>query len=214
MYDSDLSGWTAAKMGPKQDIVAEISAAVRAAGLHVGFSTHRIEHYFFMNGGREFHSDIRDPRYAALYGPAHAGVTDKDRKEWFAHPDKAYLNDWLARTTEILNRYRPEIAWFDWWINTKEAEPYLQRFAAFYYNDAAKHGYTASIDYKYHAFPESAAVLDIERGQLDASRPLFWQTDTSISVKSWGYIKGDTYRSPDSLIGELVDLVSKMVRCC
>ncbi len=95
------------------------------------------------------------------------------------------------------------------WINTKEAEPYLQQFAAFYYNRASKQGYASAINYKLHAFPEGAAVLDIERGQLDASRALFWQTDTSVSVKSWGYIKDDAFRSPESLIGELVDVVSK-----
>ncbi len=209
MYNSDLSDWTAAKMGPKRDVVGELAKAVRAKGLHFGASSHRIEHYFFMNGGREFPSDVQDPKYASFYGPAHAGVTDKNHAEWFAHPDAAYLSDWLARTTEIVIKYHPEIVWFDWWINTKEAEPYLQRFAAFYYNYAAKHGFPAAINYKFKAYPDGAAVLDIERGQLDATRKLFWQTDTSISVKSWGYIKNDTFRTPDSLITQLVDIVSK-----
>ncbi len=209
MYNSDLTDWSAAKMGPKRDVVGELATAVRAAGLHFGASSHRAEHYFFFNGGREFDSDVRDPRYASFYGPAHAGVTDKNHQEWAGHPDQAYLNDWLARSTEIVEKYHPEVVWFDWWINTKEFEPYLQRFAAFYYNDAAKNGYTAAINYKYKAYPENAAVLDIERGQLDASRHLLWQTDTSISVKSWGYIKGDTFRTPESLIQELVDIVSK-----
>jgi alpha-L-fucosidase len=66
-----------------------------------------------------------------------------------------------------------------------------------------------AINYKKESFPARAAVLDIERGQLDAMRPLFWQTDTSISKKSWGYITGDEFRSADSLIDELVDIVSK-----
>lgn len=209
MYNSDITDWSAAKMGPKRDIVGELATAVRADGLHFGASSHRAEHYFFLNGGREFDSDVRDPKYASFYGPAHAGVTDKNHQEWMAHPDTAYLNDWLARTTEIVEKYHPEVVWFDWWINTKEFEPYLQRFAAFYYNHAAKNGYPAAINYKYKAYPDHAAVLDIERGQLDASRQLLWQTDTSVSVKSWGYIKGDTFRTPESLIQELVDIVSK-----
>jgi alpha-L-fucosidase len=52
-------------------------------------------------------------------------------------------------------------------------------------------------------------VLDIERGQLEAPRPLFWQTDTSVGEKSWGYIRDETFRSPDSLVDQLVDIVSK-----
>ena len=38
MYDSDLSRWTAAKMGPKRDIVGELAAAVRKEGLVLGVS--------------------------------------------------------------------------------------------------------------------------------------------------------------------------------
>jgi alpha-L-fucosidase len=207
MYNSDLSDWCAAKVGPKQDTTGELAQAVRAAGLHFGASSHRAEHYFFLNRGRDFDSDVNDPQYAAFYGPAHRGPSDKNKFD--GHPDAAYLDDWLARTTEIVNKYHPEVMWFDWWIEHKEFEPYLKRFAAFYYNDAAKRGSTASINYKGKTFPDSAAVLDIERGQLDAARPFFWQTDTSISVKSWGYIKGDTFRSPESLIQQLVDIVSK-----
>ena len=209
MYNSELTDWCAAKMGPHRDTAGELEKAVRAAGMHFAMSSHRAEHYFFMNGGREFDSDVQDPRFAAFYGPAHAGVTDKNHQEWMAHPDAAYMDDWLARTTEIVQRYHPEIVWFDWWIQTKEFEPYLQRFAAFYYNDAARRGSTAAINYKFKAYPDGAAVLDIERGQLDKPRPLFWQTDTSISVKSWGYIENDTFRTPESLIRQLVDIVSK-----
>src|SRR6185312_10937003 len=60
-----------------------------------------------------------------------------------------------------------------------------------------------------HAMPENTAVLDVERAKLDALRLLPWQTDTSVSIKSWGYVSGDTYRTSASLIGELVDVVSK-----
>jgi len=209
MYNSDLSDWTAAKMGPHRDVVGDLAQAVRAAGLHFGVSTHRAEHYFFMNTGREFDSDVRDARYADFYGPAHAGVTDQNHQNWAAHPDAAYLSDWLARAAELVEKYQPEIVWFDWWIETKEFEPYRQRFAAFYYNDAARRGSTAAINYKDDAFPPTAAVLDIERGQLDKARPEFWQTDTSMSIKSWGYIENDRFRSAESLIHELIDIVSK-----
>jgi alpha-L-fucosidase len=109
----------------------------------------------------------------------------------------------------MVEKYHPEVVWFDWWIGTKEFEPYLQRFASFYYNDAASRGSTAAINYKYEAYPPGVAVLDIERGQLDKVRPQFWQTDTSLSIKSWGYIDNDTFRTAESLIHELADIISK-----
>jgi alpha-L-fucosidase len=56
---------------------------------------------------------------------------------------------------------------------------------------------------------EQSAVLDIERGQLSGIRPLYWQTDTSISNKSWGYIENDTFKSPEFVVHQLIDIVSK-----
>ena len=56
---------------------------------------------------------------------------------------------------------------------------------------------------------EHSGVLDVERGQLGDIRPLYWQTDTSVSNKSWGYIKDDTFKSPEFVVHQLVDIVSK-----
>jgi alpha-L-fucosidase len=62
MYDSDLSDWTAKKMGPHRDVVGELVDAVRTEGLHVGASSHRIEHDWFLDGGRKQESDVNDPK--------------------------------------------------------------------------------------------------------------------------------------------------------
>ena len=56
---------------------------------------------------------------------------------------------------------------------------------------------------------EHSGVLDLERGQLGDIRPLYWQTDTSVSNKSWGYIKDDTFKSPEFVVHQLIDIVSK-----
>jgi alpha-L-fucosidase len=52
-------------------------------------------------------------------------------------------------------------------------------------------------------------VLDIERGKMDTLRPLFWQTDTSVCKKSWGYIRDHDYKSVNSIVDDLVDIASK-----
>jgi hypothetical protein len=51
--------------------------------------------------------------------------------------------------------------------------------------------------------------MDVERGGLEGIHPSFWQTDTSISWGSWGYLKDDHYKNADYLVRVLVDAVSK-----
>ena len=207
MYDCSFSEWCAAKMGPKRDLIGELAQAVRKQGLHFGVSSHRAEHWWFFDEGMQFDSDVKDPRYAGLYGPAQPRRIPGTKQE--SQPDQAFLDNWLARTAELVDKYRPEVVWFDWWIEQPVFQPYLQRFAAFYYNRGAQWKRGVAINYKLKSFPEKAAVLDIERGKLDQLRGLLWQTDTSISLKSWGYIENDEFRPADSLVDDLVDIVSK-----
>jgi alpha-L-fucosidase len=206
MYDCSFTDWSAAKMGPKRDVIGELAAAVRAEGLHFGASTHRAEHWWFFDQGMLFDSDVKDPRNLGLYGPACSQELAEAQKE---PPNRAFLDDWLARTAEIVDKYRPELLWFDWWIEQPVFQPYLQKFAAYYYNRGAEWGTGAAINYKNEAFPPRAAVLDLERGQLASIRPLFWQTDTAISKNSWGYVQPQDYKTVDSIVDDLVDIVSK-----
>jgi alpha-L-fucosidase len=213
MYDSGLSDWTVVKMGPKRDTLGELATAIRAQGLHFGLSSHRAEHNFFYDGGRALRSDVNDPRYASLYGPAHqwfeAGGDDHTLINDWTWVSEAWTRDWLARDTELVEKYKPEIVYFDWWIGQPNFRRAVTEFAAFYYNYAAAHGYTGVIDFKDYSLNWKAAVRDFERGQQDHIIADHWQTDTSISDKSWGYIEHDTFKSPEFLVHQLIDIVSK-----
>jgi len=213
MYDSGLSDWTAAKMGPHRDLVGDLAQAVRAEGLHLGASSHRVEHDFFLGVGRTIPSDINGPQYAAFYGPAHRQLENlrgTPVSNDFTFVSKAWTDDWLARSAEIVQKYHPEVMWFDWWIGQPSVRGNLTRFAAFYYNASLKHGdHVGVINYKDLAMEEHSAVLDLERGQLPGIRSLFWQTDTSVGNNSWGYIQNDTFKSPQFIVHQLIDIVSK-----
>jgi alpha-L-fucosidase len=222
MYDSDMTRWDAAKMGPHRDIVGELATATRARGLHFGVSSHRAEHWWWYGLGRTFPSDVQDRAYDGLYGPAAPmtlpnpdGTTDNSKEPDPSHlerwlpPDQAFLDDWLARSTELVDKYHPDFFYFDWWIGQPTFKPGLQQFAAYYYNISAQRKQQPVLTYKDEAMPANVATLDIERGKLDTLRLLPWQTDTSISIHSWGYVEHDEYRTATSLIHQLVDTVSK-----
>jgi alpha-L-fucosidase len=212
MYDSGLSDWTAVKMGPKRDVVGDLAKAVRAEGLHFGLSSHRAEHNFFFDGGRNIRSDVNDPKYASLYGPAHSWLESTGNagllNDWTS-VSPAWTADWLARATELVEKYKPEIVYYDWWIGQPNFRSRVQEFDAFYYNFAAAHGYTGVVNFKDYSMDWKSAVRDFERGQLAEIVPDHWQTDTSISKLSWGYIDNDQYQPPDFLVHQLIDIVSK-----
>jgi len=211
MYDSDLSDWTAKKMGPHRDLAGEIALAVRAEGLHLGASSHRIEHDWFLEGGRKQDSDVNDPKYAAFYGPAHPRLGDDGAalaEDW-TYVSPAYAKDWVARNAEIVQKYHPDLIFFDWWIGQPSVRPYVAEFAAYYYNESSKRGPVGIINSKLVDMQKTSAVLDIERGQLSSILPEAWQTDTSVSNKSWGYIENDTFKTPEFIVQQLADVVSK-----
>jgi alpha-L-fucosidase len=213
MYDSGLSDWTAVKMGPHRDVIGDLAKAVRAEGLYFGASSHRVEHNFFLGVGRRISSDINDPNYAAFYGPAHNWLENQEGTPLsndFTFVSSAWTADWLARASEIVEKYHPDIMYFDWWIGQPSVRADVTRFAAFYYNTSLKYGdHIGVINYKDYAIQDHSAVLDLERGQLGSIRPLYWQTDTSVSKKSWGYIENDTFKSPQFIVHQLIDIVSK-----
>jgi alpha-L-fucosidase len=211
MYDSGLSDWTVKKMGPHRDTGGELAAAVRAEGMHLGASSHRIEHDWFMEGGRNEVSDVNDPKNAALYGPAHHRINadgDVLANDW-TYVSPAYAEDWLARDAEIVQKYHPDVMYFDWWIGQPSIRPYLTKFAAYYYNESSSRGPVGVINYKEVDMREGTAVLDIERGQLSGIQERTWQTDTSVSNRSWGYIENDTFKTPQFVVQQLADIVSK-----
>jgi alpha-L-fucosidase len=213
MYQSNLTDWCAGKMGPKRDVLGELATAVRAEGMHLGASSHRAEHDWFFDGGRHFASDVNDPKYAAFYGPAQLRQLDGENGDElirdFTSVSEAYKDDWLARTAEIVERYHPDLVYFDWWVGQPDFRSRLERFATYYYNHGAAQHQPVVLFYKLNDMADGSATLDLERGGLGDIRKQSWQTDTSLSNGSWGYIEHDTYKSPEVVIHQLADVVSK-----
>lgn len=211
MYKSEISRWNAYEMGPCRDILGELKVCCNSLGMEVGASSHRAEHWFFMGGEKEFDSDIREPlNRGDFYWPAMPMTWGEIHNVFSEYsPNEEYLQDWLVRTCEIVDNYRPKVIYFDWWIQHSAFKPYLKKFAAYYYNRACEWGTDAVINYKHDAFMFGTAVPDVERGQFADRKPFFWQTDTSVALNSWCYTENNSYRKAEDIVCDLVDIVSK-----
>lgn len=209
MYDSDLSDWNAVKMGPKRDVLGELKAEAEKQGLIFCTSSHRAEHWWFLGHGKEFDSDVREPlQKGDFYWPA---MPEPDNWELQSqpYPTEEYLNDWLARTAEIILKYQPKLLYFDWWIQHEAFKPYLKKLAAFYYNCGKRWGTDVMICYKHDAMMFGTGIVEVERGSLSDAKAYAWQTDTAVAHNSWCYTDSLNYKTSYDIVCNLVDVVSK-----
>lgn len=198
MFDCSYSGsWTAVHKGPKRDVVGELEKETRKAGLKFGASSHRAYNWHWYPYSYDF--DTLDPDARELYGRPH----HRDEP-----PSQEFLDNWRNRTQELVEKYDLDLIWFDFGWEYDAFDTLRPEFLAWYYNRAEKAGKEVVVQSK-GEIPKHIAVLDVERGGLEELEPEFWQTDTSVSKKTWCYDIDDEYKSPKQIIDQLVDVVSK-----
>lgn len=209
MYNSALSDWNCVQMGPKRDILGELKQEAEKQGLVFCTSSHRAEHWWFMGHGREFDSDVKDPmKKGDFYWPAMQEPDNQDLQSK-PYPTEEYLNDWLARTAELVWNYQPSLLYFDWWVQHEAFKPYLKKLAAFYYNCGDLWGQEVMICYKHDAMMFGSGIVQVERGGFAEAKPYPWQTDTAVARNSWCYTDTLDYKSSREVIWTLIDVVSK-----
>ncbi len=211
LYDSELSDWCASKKGPMRDCIGELKAELEARDMVFTTSSHRVEHYWFMGEGRKINSDIKGEfPYSDIYWPSYENPYETQAEyDYVENIDQLFIDDFLARTCEIVDKYRPKILYFDAWIQAACFKTALKKIAAYYYNRAEEWGEEVTINYKFDAYMQSVGTPDIERGQMAEISPIYWQNDTSIAKNSWGYSKNNDYKTANDIICDFVDVVSK-----
>ncbi|MEM9675078.1 MAG: alpha-L-fucosidase [Bacteroidota bacterium] len=202
LYDSKVTRWNSVNMGPKRDVLGELFEAGRAEGLKMGASSHLAFNWAFFN--KKDHFDTVDPEYADLYskkGKALDEPVSDEFKQW-----------WWDRTTDLIDNYQPDILWFDFFLDQEAFKDYHPKIAAYYYNQGLewdKEVVLQDKNFDYEAFPPGTMTLDIERGKMSDISDEPWQTDTSIGKNSWGYVTNWISKTPNTLVDDLIDIVSK-----
>lgn len=219
LYDCSYSEWDAVDKGPHRDLIGDLSKAVRAKGLKFGVSNHRIENWDFMYPEKLQKHDLYDSQYATLYGPPQKPVAASGmgpaEGQTDRHPQSdAFLEEWLARAEEIVDRYQPDLFYFDNGVNYRSLDPWKLRFAEYYYNSAAKWGKDVSIQTKSSAYLYGT-VKDYERqsrAPKSFSEP-YWQVDDPIGHK-FGYVEGLQLQNADNIIRSLVHNIARNGNLC
>lgn len=206
MYESKLSNWNSLKMGPRRDIIASLQQSASETDIKFAVSSHRAEHYWFMDGGLDFNSGIDDPEYGDLYWPT---IKEEDLNK-DEETTKLFLEDWLVRCCELVDRFKPQVVYFDWWVEMPVFKPYMRKFLAYYYNKSIEYnGNHGVVNYKHDGIPYMVAVRDMERGQFADIQQDYWQCCTSSARNSWSYTKNNQYKSANEIIQTFIDVISK-----
>jgi len=130
-------------------------------------------------------------------------------------PSEAYCKKFYKRTIELIDKYNPELVYFD--DTVLPFHPINDiglHIAAHLYNKSIKDNgkLTGVITGKILDEQQRKCMIwDIERGQSNQIEPLPWQTDTCIGA--WHYDRriydNDGYKSAKTVIHTLADVVSK-----
>jgi alpha-L-fucosidase len=205
-WKSDINKFNSFNYGPHRDLVGDLTAAVKKVGLKTGVANHSNPHFDFIPALPG--SDQFDPEWAAFYSVA-------DRS------DAAYakfVEMWTTKNMELIDKYQPDMLWFDFNGSDRSWDPLKVRLAAYYYNRAAVWGKQVAISSKGQSFL-AGMLMDYER-QGRAPKKLTdytWQPDDPIADK-FGYVEvpdangklaGLPLKSPGGIVGNLVNNVSR-----
>jgi len=126
--------------------------------------------------------------------------------------DPAYVTRWLLRQTDLIDKYRPDLVYFDDY--GLPFGPVGLEAAADYYNRSIQwHGKIDVVLTAKQLSPEArfGVVQDVERGYTDHIWDEPWQTDTCIG--DWFYnvarLNDKSYKTAEEVIQRLADVVSK-----
>jgi alpha-L-fucosidase len=235
-WDSKYQPWNSVKVGPRKDLIGGWAAAARKQGLYFGVSVHASHAWTWYEPAQDFDGKLTkadgqgkwwdglDPQ--DLYAQNHTPSAKYQKvssifNRWYwdngaSIPDEAYCNRYYNRTMDLIEKYRPDLIYFDdtalplWPISDAGL-----KLAANFYNlnnqwhgtndDGVLFGKVLTPDQR------QCMVWDIERGQANAIEPLHWQTDTCLG--NWHYDRNiyerHGYKTTKTVIQTLADVVSK-----
>ena len=229
-WDSKYQPWNSVAVGPKKDLIGGWAAAARKNGMRFGVSVHASHAWSWYEPSQKFDGKLTkadgagkwwdglDPQelYAQNHAPGKKLEWHWNASKGSSLPDQAYCDKFYNRTADLINKYKPDLIYFDdtglplWPVS----DAGLKIAAHFYNRNNQLHGANDDgVLFGKILTPEQqqCMVWDIERGQANDIEPYPWQTDTCIG--DWHYQRArfekHSYKSTKTVIQTLCDIVSK-----
>ena len=208
MWDSELTPWNSMDTGPKRDITGELARAIRNRGMKLVTTFHHARnnlwqkknrrgdlewtgHYQFVH--KDFPGLLKDPKNAFMYG---------------FMPREQFLEMWKGKLIEVIDKYQPDLMWFDSWLD-EIPEQIRMEYLAYYFNKANELGKEVIVTFKQQDLPREVAMDDYEKGRADRLTDFVWLTDDTISKGSWCYTENLQIKSTAEVLRTFIDIVSK-----
>lgn len=233
LWDSDVYEWNVGKKGPKRDLYGELATALRARNMRLVAPFHIIRGYnWFLPGWNQWEQswdeeavshgksrgwDLYDPEYAGFYQHQLVGAGFE-----------RFLADWKAKVKEVIDAYRPDLMWFDGGrFSEAELQDHSLEVLSYYLNRSDQWGkqvcvlnkLPVSMTFNFH--PEFG-VWQFEEGRdrpasgaIPGVEPTvsvddhLWNDDMRVGDKSWGWVRGQVYKSGRELIHGLIDRTAR-----
>ncbi|MCK4920829.1 MAG: alpha-L-fucosidase [Bacteroidales bacterium] len=221
LWDSEYTRWNAMDMGPERDLYGELTQALRKKDMKVIATFHHIRTFdWYLPYNTDFYVendtilrneflekdwDIFDPEFGDLYWNEAVGRKKED-----------FIVEWRNKVTEVMDKYQPDLVWFDGGtFQDEKSEADVRSLLAYYLNKEKEWSKPLEVLNKFPMsmkfnFPESFGMQTYEEGRdRDANLDNPWIDDMKISDTAWCYIEGQTYKTANEIIDGLIDRVSR-----
>ncbi|WP_049721013.1 alpha-L-fucosidase [Gilvimarinus polysaccharolyticus] len=220
LWDSNVTPWNSADIGPKRDIMGELFSELRKRDMKTIATFHHARHlqrYKGQNiqqamqryGHLEPYHAYWNSHYPWIEGLPTTSENPKLKLLYGNLPEDQWLEEfWLGALQEVTDKYQPDIVWFDTWLD-QIPESTRYEFAAYYLNAGTQWGKPVMMTHKDRDMPETFSVEDFEQGRRDKLTGAPWLTDDTLSKWSWSYIEGLEIKPARWVIHDFIDIVSK-----
>ena len=211
MWDSEVTPWNVADMGPMKDITGELAKALKKRDMKLITTFHHAKQLQRFDSTE---TGSRTEGYELSHYPFFEGMPptsdDEQLKYLYGNmpAEQWYEEIWYGKLKEVIDQYQPDIIWFDYVLDAIP-EAYRQKFSAYFLNEAEKWDKEVVIVRKQEDLPINYTVDDLEKSRKNEIGVEPWMTDETISKGSWCYTDNLDIKGSADVLHVLIDIVSK-----